>query len=329
MKIRSRLKSSFKTLFKVSFAVGLIYWLISTKKLNLEDVKPFLTWQGLLPGILLVGGNLFLLSERWRQLIKSHIPAVRFWPTQKLSLIGIFFNFAMPGGIGGDVIKAYYLQKELGSSRTMAFTSALIDRVIGLYTFAIMAILALVIEYFDAEQNILLVRNLLIWISILFVGLNFGLAVLLGWKWPERFNHLRGIPGKIFNLMNTCRSFIKNSRQILMAISLTVCAQFFTVAFFGLSLRSILGETIDWSTLFFIVPVGFMVMAIPLTPAGVGVGQAAFYFLFQNFAMINSQSGPAVVTAFQLIQFFWGLLGAYFYLTMRSLVDVPHTQKSH
>ena len=130
--------------------------------------------------------------------------------------------------------------------------------------------------------------------------------------------------------MHSCRTFLTSPRHIILAIILTVAGQLFTIMFFGWALRSILGESIDWSTLFFIVPVGFMVMAIPLTPAGVGVGQAAFYFLFQNFSHVNTQSGPAVITAFQFMQFLWGLIGAYFYLTRRSeLMDSAHIQKSH
>lgn len=323
-----KLKSRLTTLFKILFAIGLIYWLIATKKLNIDDVKPFLTCKALLPGLFLIGGNIVLLGERWRFLIKSHVDAIKFWPTFKLNLMGIFFNFAMPGGIGGDVIKAYYLQKDLGSSRTIAFTSALMDRALGLYTAALMAVVALLFEYFQSPHDGPLVKNLLVMIALLFVGLNVGLLGLMYWKWPDSYNHAAGIKGKFFRFMYTCRVFIKSTRQILIAILLTLLAQFFTVMFFGWSLKSILGESIDWSTLFFIVPVGFMVIAIPLTPAGVGVGQTAFYFLFQHFSLISSQSGPAVITAFQLFQFLWGLLGAFYYLTRKSLVEVPHIQKS-
>ncbi len=324
-----KLKSRLATLFKITFAVGLIYWLIATKKLNIEDVKPFLSWQGLLPGLVLIGGSIALLGERWRFLIKSHVESVKFWPTWKLNLMGIFFNFAMPGGIGGDVIKAYYLQKDLGSTRAVAFTSALMDRALGLYTAALTALLALLFEFFFSGSQFPMVKTLLIWVAFLFCGLNVGLLSLMFWKWPERLNNASGIVGKIFKLMHTCRIFITSYRQILIAIALTVVAQVFTVLFFGWSLKVILGETIDWSTLCFVVPVGFMVVAIPLTPAGVGVGQAAFYFLFQHFSSVQGQSGPAVVTAFQLLQFIWGLVGAYFYLTRRTLADASDIQKSH
>ena len=107
------LKGWIQPLFKILFAAALIYWLIATKKLNLDDVKPFLNSNALITGVFFLGANIILLGERWRYLIKSHVPAIKFWPTFKLNLMGIFFNFAMPGGIGGDVIKAYYLQKDL------------------------------------------------------------------------------------------------------------------------------------------------------------------------------------------------------------------------
>jgi uncharacterized protein (TIRG00374 family) len=324
-----KLKSRLTTLAKIIFAVGLIYWLIATKRFNIEDVKPFLTWKGLFVGLVLNGLSLVILGERWRNLIKSHVPSVKFAPTFKLNLVGIFFNFAMPGGIGGDVIKAYYLQKDLNSSRTIAFTSALMDRALGLYAIVFMALTSLTFEFFGPTQEGSLVTTLLFWVGLLFLGLTCGLAILMHWNWPDRLNHSRGIIGKLFRFMHACKIFIKSYRQLFTAILMTVVAQTIIISFFGWSLKFVLGNTIDWSTLFFIVPVGFMVMAIPLTPAGVGVGQAAFYFLFQHFSKLDQSSGPAVVTAFQMMQFLWGLVGAYFYLTRRSRVDISDIQTSH
>lgn len=324
-----KLKSRLTTLFKIFFAVGIIYWLIATKKFNIEDVKPFLSWQALPVGILLLGVNLVLIGERWRNLLKSHLQKVKFWPTFRLNLMGVFFNFAMPGGVGGDVVKAYYLQKDLSASRTVAFTSVLMDRILGLYTTVLMAFTALLFEYFESSFNKEMIQNLLTWVAFLFAGLTSGLLVLIFWSWSDKYLQATGLKGKIFRFMHACHIFIKNTRQIIVAIFFTMLTQGLAVIFFGWFLRVILGEAVDWLTLLFIVPVGFMIMAIPLTPAGIGVGQAAFYFLFQHFSSVSNQAGPAVITAFQLTQFIWALVGAYFYLTRAHSLGTSHIQKSH
>ena len=46
---------------------------------------------------------------------------------------------------------------------------------------------------------------------------------------------------------------------------------------------------------------GFLASAIPITPAGIGVGQAAFYFLFST---LNKDLGNAAVTAVSILQIF-------------------------
>jgi hypothetical protein len=60
--------------------------------------------------------------------------------------------------------------------------------------------------------------------------------------------------------------------------------------------------------------IGIIVQALPISPAGIGVGQAAFFFLFNLSLGKESQLGPTAITMIQIMQFMWGLVGAYFYL---------------
>ena len=60
------------------------------------------------------------------------------------------------------------------------------------------------------------------------------------------------------------------------------------------------------------VPLGFVFMAIPISPGGIGVGQIATLALFSWGLGQETQVGPATVSAFQLIGILWGLLGAFF-----------------
>lgn len=65
----------------------------------------------------------------------------------------------------------------------------------------------------------------------------------------------------------------------------------------------------------------FMASAVPLTPAGIGVGQAAFYFIFST---INIPTAVAVTTAISLMQFFMlivSLPGGYFFATSRKMIN--------
>lgn len=322
------MRKQFANFVKVLFAVSLIYWLVKTDRLNLEKVGPFLSFEGIGVGLFLTAANIIILGERWRYLARTNLHSLGVWLTFKLNLIGLFFNFAMPGGVGGDVIKAYYLQKDLGLPRSFAFSSALMDRVAGLYTAVLMALTALGFEYWVQMKTGPLVTKLLTSVALLFLAQTIGFILLVFWKWPESWNSQTNFIGKFFRFLNTCRDFVKSPRRIAVAIGITALGQLFTILFFGWAIQNILGQQIDLATLFFVVPVGFMVMAIPLTPAGIGVGQAAFFYLFQSFSETSEGTGSLVITAFQMFQLFWGLVGAFFYLTRPSGVDISQTQKS-
>jgi len=314
--------------FKIFFAVGLVFWLIKTDRFKLEELKPFLSPANFLLGLLFLGLNLTLMSERWRLLMRAQSLEAQAWPTWKLNLTGIFFNFAVPGGVGGDVVKAYYLQKELGCSRAAAFSSALMDRVVGLYTCVLMALVALIYERLVSVSPQALLLELLTWVSFLFSALTIGLLVVGYVRYPTSWQSRAGILGRLARFAEACQDFIKRPGLLLMGVGLTVFAQLVTVVFFRWAFESVLDESVSWSLLLFVVPVGFMIMAVPITPAGVGVGQAVFYFLFQSFSQNQILNGSSVITAFQLMQFTWGLLGAYFYLTRRAHIPLSSLEES-
>jgi uncharacterized membrane protein YbhN (UPF0104 family) len=80
---------------------------------------------------------------------------------------------------------------------------------------------------------------------------------------------------------------------------------------------------VPWQAYFFVVPVGSMITAIPISPAGVGVGQAAFDALFNLYLGYNSHLGASVVTVQQMMMLLFGLIGAYFYVRRKKVEPFP------
>lgn len=95
----------------------------------------------------------------------------------------------------------------------------------------------------------------------------------------------------------------------LVASLLAQAMAVFNMAYVGWAL----GEHISLSTYFFAVPLGFIIMAIPIAPAGIGVGQIAFLVLFKMFTGTETTLGQTVITAFQIGLLAWGIVGAIFY----------------
>jgi len=63
---------------------------------------------------------------------------IPFWILLRLHYMAFFFNTFMPGGAGGDIIKAVYVTQH-STQKAEAATMVLIDRVVGLVGLLVMA----------------------------------------------------------------------------------------------------------------------------------------------------------------------------------------------
>ena len=60
------------------------------------------------------------------------------WNAIKLTFAGNFFNFALPGTTGGDLIKAYYITR-FTHRKTEAVATVFLDRAVGLLGLVLLA----------------------------------------------------------------------------------------------------------------------------------------------------------------------------------------------
>ena len=315
---------------KILFSAGIIYWLISSGKLNFSALKNLLS-----PGIAsislaLVCLNLFFASERWRILIKSQNIKTSSWPIMKLSLIGNFFNYAMPGGVGGDVIKAYYFTKQNTGTKIVAITSVLMDRVLGLYS---MIILALVVMFYDMN-HIMHIQSLLtlFWIIAgLFVSFSAALALVFSqylYRQQILSTIIKQLPmaEKFLKLYESMHLYGNHGGRIMSVILFSLMSQTCAIIFLYVAGFATGYSDIPVTTYFLVAPLGFMATAIPISPAGVGVGQAAFYFLFNLYTGKTSDIGPTAITALQVGTFLVSLLGAVFYMRFKEQSDLSKAE---
>lgn len=315
---------------KILVSGGIIYWLIQSGKLNFVALKNLLSPGVAATGLLLIFLNLFLGSERWRVLLQSQNVKATSGSVFKLSLIGSFFNFAMPGGVGGDVIKAYYFTREHAGSKVVAVTSVLMDRVLGLFA---MTLLALLVMIYDI-QHIWITPSLktLFWfIALLFMFFVVGLGLVFSQKTSVRkglhkiINRLP-LSEKLLKLYESMHLYGKDKKQLIKVVLFSLAAQASSIAFLYLAGHMAGFTDVSAKTFFLVAPLGFMATAIPISPAGVGVGQAAFYFLFNLYIGSETEVGPTCITAFQVGNFIVSLLGAFFYLRRKDRMEPSQLQ---
>ncbi|MDA0842098.1 MAG: lysylphosphatidylglycerol synthase transmembrane domain-containing protein, partial [Planctomycetota bacterium] len=119
---------------KILVAAGVIGVLAGSGQLDFKRVAQAFQdgpgWIAMAAVCLLVG--ICVTALRWYLLLKAQGIRISYWNSLRLTFVGIFFNTFMPGGTGGDLVKAYYVW-DSGSKRAAAVTTVFLDRVIGLY----------------------------------------------------------------------------------------------------------------------------------------------------------------------------------------------------
>jgi uncharacterized protein (TIRG00374 family) len=311
-----------KTVLKVAFAGALIYWLIHKGALDLDSFRKIASPQLIAVCMSCMFLQLFFNNYRWLLLLRGQgiNSSVRY--TFPLTFIGLFFNFVMPGGVGGDVIKGYYLLQDQPQRRLAAAISILVDRLVGFFIMVGTAFFALFLNW-DSVSHSGELTSIAISVTVLFTAFVAFFALALSRRlgrmvFSARFGHFLFVqmPGgeKLRRIYDLVHSYRNHPGVLLKAGILSALTQIPNVGLFYFVGLAMGVHEIPLAVYFFLVPVGTVVLALPISPAGIGVGQAAFFFLFSLYLGKSSQLGATAVTLMQVMSFAWGLLGAYFYL---------------
>lgn len=307
---------------KFFISVALIGYLFSSGNFAINRLKVLITPTALLSGVVLMGIILLMASNRFRELAISDIS---IWKSFQLTLIGIFFNFFVPGGVGGDLVKGVTLKRSTEASGGEAAFAVVMDRLLGLTTMSALSILSFLFvpAHLRASPRMQILAILLIVIFvtvIVFLGLlvssrvrDFLIMRLTSW-----------LPRLIREKLETFHFKQKQNSYtwpILIRASVWSLLSQMTSIYFFIQLGFILlpDLQIPIPIYFFVIPIGFMLTAVPISPGGIGVGQTAFLFLFQKALNLETDFGSISATGFQFYQLLWGLLGAYYFVFSKKL----------
>ncbi len=327
--MKKKIKTSISVFTKVLFTSGLIFWLIQSGKIDFNSLSKVIDLQFISYGLVIIGLAFGFIIERWRNFLRIQKCELPFWTAFQLTMIGIFFNFVVPGGVGGDLIKGYYVAKFSPHSKAGTAMTVLLDRLIGLLAILFMSLGAMILNWPRISNSPQLI---LIFIFVFLMSL--GLSILWMLIFSKRLYNLK-IFQKIISLLPRRHFFEKiysslggysDLKKIFFKTFLfSICAQLCTFTFFIYTGQH-MGFNIPMENYFLALPIAFVVQAIPISPGGIGVGQAATFFLFN---LLNEGTGPVVsnaTTAHQFIHFFFGLSGAIFYIILTHRMKIPRKE---
>ncbi|MBT6326920.1 MAG: flippase-like domain-containing protein [Bdellovibrionales bacterium] len=309
-----------KTILKLTFALGITYWLVSSGKLDFNLVKSLFDYKiQLLIAFLLIILQVVIASLRWRMLLRTQISKpISIIQNIKLTWIGLFFSTVLPGSITGDLVKMVYARDlDQDKPKSFFFMSILIDRIIGLIGLVFLMGIMSLYSYNEISAISPKLQSMIHFNFLFFIGITiFFLTLFLPYKAQSYllkcFVKIPKLGHKFSNIFQQYWTIGKNKVVILKTLLLSIFAHSLAVTAFWYLTQPFISEPIPLKYAFSFVPLGFVSIAIPIAPAGLGVGHAAFDVLFSFF---NINNGASLFNLFFIVMVTNNLLGIFAYLT--------------
>ncbi|RZA04926.1 MAG: flippase-like domain-containing protein [Proteobacteria bacterium] len=318
--MKQKIISGVKLALKFFFAFGILFYMVKSGRLELSVVK-----KGLSNGVLVSSAAVLLVTallltlQRWRLLLRGQGLDFSFGQVMRYGMIGQLFNTTMPGAVSGDLIKAWYvLADSKGHRKTPVLTSILLDRIMGVFGLVIVSASPILLFWNDV-WSIERLHKMASIVLLLFVGVVcfFSYVLLSAWgplaalrRKMEGLNKIG--PGRI--LLQVYDSFVAYRERpgiLFQALALSICTHVSVVTIIVLCGRTLGDDPLSIHHYFLLAPLGLFTTAVPVAPAGLGVGQVAFAALFE---LAGSVHGAEIFTMYVTMQILINLTGIFFYL---------------
>jgi hypothetical protein len=250
------------------------------------------------------------ISVRWWFLLRIQEIRIPLWEAVRLTFLGQFFNQVVPGTVGGDVVKAYYVSKHTPKTGA-AVISIFVDRLLGLTELSFLAAAMITVSLASGLAGLDAVRTPMLFTVAVLAIVVFTLLFLLSVRFRrifhlQRFYRRLPIAHHIAAAGEAARLYRKRLGKLAQAILITFGAHLMWVggiAFIGASL-SLPTPTY---TYFVYIPLIYILGAIPLTPGGVGWVERWYTFFF---AACAATQVLALAFLARLVYIFWALPGS-------------------
>ena len=235
-----------------------------------------------------------IISIRWWMLLRSQSIHIDVLTAVRLFFLGLFYNNLMLGSVGGDLLKAWYVTKHT-NRRLEGVLSVLVDRGIGLAGTLVIAVFTYLVfvrghiaartEAQEAGPPGWLSQHggaIALWAT---VAVGAMLVIVMahptgraGFVRAAAKARLQGV-SLLQRVKDAVVAYCSRPRTLLAAMVLTLIGQSIVIAAFWLLGRN-LGIKAGPQYYFVAFPIGWVVGAIPISLAGLGITEAGTVGLF-------------------------------------------------
>jgi len=322
---KGKLKKYAVFCLKLGFAVFIFWYLFSSGRLTVEIFARIFS-SNILPYFIL-SGLAFLFSQmiaalRLSVLLKAADLPFPYFFIFKLVMIGNFFNIAIPGAVGGDVVKGTYLFRNETERRGRSTGIVLMDRIIGFLSLCTIGALSVV--YLLNKKKTLLASYADI-INTVFaatgaVAILFMALLVLGRKKEIRAK-IKAVISKLFrrtmfyHMIDAVGALAKKGRIVFYAFLLSAACQLVLLCGLMMLINLETGSVREMINLAAASTVVMLFSVVPVTPGNIGWTELVASI---GWAAVGSPAGAAVFFLWRLVCVVFSLPGAYLYFSTSS-----------
>jgi uncharacterized membrane protein YbhN (UPF0104 family) len=277
---------------KLLVAAGLLTWLVLSGRLDFSQLQNARNFGLLGLAAAMVLASMVLPVWRWKWLLEVQQLTVGWTATLRMTWLGYFAGLFLPGAAGGDLAKAYAACRHQPAAKMRAVSTVLLDRIIGLHSMLVLGSLAglsIVFSGCTAGQATLVVAVLLL------TGVSTAGLFLMFWQTSANIA-LRLMPGRFREAFGASLGLYRTGWRFLTCIWLFsgVCNMAsiaaYVLAAAALGIAASVGQVL-------VVPLVIVANSLPISPGGLGVGEAVGSEVFMEFGLA---SGSVIVLLVRL-----------------------------
>ncbi|MFH1837500.1 MAG: lysylphosphatidylglycerol synthase transmembrane domain-containing protein [Candidatus Omnitrophota bacterium] len=302
------MKKYISTIARILISFGLLGLLIWVMKNDLGKIGSTLKQIDMRVIFLAVGlifVNVGIQAYRLKIIFKGEDLNIKFRNALELTFVGYFFNNFMPTAVGGDIIKAHYASKFNGE-KLKSYASVFMDRLIGLYTFVLIAAVSLIVYRGDLDMpgvKIIVVGLSLVGGLGFFVITHKKAAIFLSGLFSKI--KMLGLGKKLNDIYDIVHDY-RNRKDVIMKAAITSslgqCIYFSIIFLFFIAM----GADVTIGDILLIMPIVILISMVP-SLGGLGVREGAIVAFFSPIAGRDNAFAASLLMLSTL--FFMSIIG--------------------
>jgi uncharacterized protein (TIRG00374 family) len=282
----------------------------------------------LVTSAVLLAFTLLCQFSRWFLLVRAVDLPFTYRNALRLGLVGYFYSMFLPGSIGGDLVKAYYIAKDNPRKRALAVATVVTDRLFGLFGLLLLAALVgggfWIVGDPTVEANPYLRK-------IVSVAAGGVILAVIGWvlvgllsehvknRVEARLHRLPRVGKTFAELWFAVRTYRERSKVVYLSVLISALSHISMVLTFHETVHVFPAVAVDPGTLpehAVVTPIGYIAQVFFPAPGGVGGAEAIFGYLY---TLLDRPEATGALGRLTLHAYEWtyGFLGYLVFLRMK------------